>query len=128
VAEPRFGRVVLICGSRSWTDADAIAARIADEPNEPIFITGGCPTGADCIAEAHLDTHGLFRATVPAPWNRWGKQAGFARNSAMLRLRPDLVIAFWDGKSRGTHDTITKAKRLGISVEVLIAAAHRTVA
>ena len=37
--------------------------------------------------------------------------AGPIRNSQMLHSDIDEVYAFWDGKSRGTLDMITKAKR-----------------
>jgi hypothetical protein len=40
----------------------------------------------------------------------------------MLNGSPDLVIAFWDGESRGTRHTIDEAKRRGIPVEIVGAA------
>jgi hypothetical protein len=39
----------------------------------------------------------------------------------MLDQNPGLVIAFWDGKSRGTAHTIGEARRRGIPVEVVSA-------
>ncbi len=34
----------------------------------------------------------------------------------MLESKPDLVLAFWDGQSRGTKHTITEARRRNIPV------------
>jgi len=39
----------------------------------------------------------------------------------MLDWEPELVLAFWDGRSTGTEHTITEANRRGIPVEVLTA-------
>jgi hypothetical protein len=38
----------------------------------------------------------------------------------MLDTDPDVVIAFWDGTSRGTRHTIDSAIRRGIPVEAYI--------
>lgn len=42
------------------------------------------------------------------------------RNTIMVdRVKPEgLVVAFWNGTSRGTLDTITKAKKRGLNVYV----------
>jgi hypothetical protein len=57
----------------------------------------------------------------PADWERYKRRAGIIRNLEMLDQEPDLVIAFWDGKSRGTAHTIGEARRRGIPVEVVSA-------
>lgn len=47
-----------------------------------------------------------------ADWKRYGKAAGPIRNSQMLeyvKQENPLVVAFWDGESHGTRDTINKA-------------------
>ncbi|KKL45313.1 hypothetical protein LCGC14_2356910, partial [marine sediment metagenome] len=45
-----------------------------------------------------------------AEWDKYGKSAGFLRNQTIID-NCDMVVAFWDGKSKGTADTINKAKR-----------------
>lgn len=42
-------------------------------------------------------------------WNKHGKKAGILRNLEMLDLSPDLVVAFWDGQSKGTEHVIVTA-------------------
>lgn len=54
----------------------------------------------------------------PANW-KLGRRAGPIRNQLMLDQNPDKVIAFHDGRSRGTLHTITEARRRGISVEII---------
>jgi hypothetical protein len=48
-----------------------------------------------------------------------GRTAGFTSNTTIVR-DSDVVIAFWDGKSTGTLDTIEKAKALGKPVGVVL--------
>lgn len=107
---------VLVCGSRNWTNRDAINQRIAELPSGSIVIQGGAP-GADIMARHAAALADLHWAEVPAMW-RNGRGAGFARNRAMLDLGPDLVIAFQRDNSRGTQHTIDEARRRGIVVEV----------
>lgn len=110
--------VVLVCGSRTWIDADTIRRRIGDLRGDhgDIVITGGAP-GADTIAGSIAYRLGIHVATMPALWHVHGKAAGPLRNKAMLRLRPDLVLAFTHG-SAGTQDMIKRARAFGVPVEV----------
>jgi hypothetical protein len=108
---------VVVCGSRDWTDAAAIADRL-DKLPWPFIIEGGAE-GADNIAGNYAVRRGLPHATVPANWLRYGKRAGHLRNGWMLDLQPDLVIAFQRNGSRGTQNTIDEARRRGIPVEVI---------
>lgn len=54
----------------------------------------------------------------PADWDGLGRSAGYMRNMEMLDSNVDRVIAFWDGKSRGTKHTINEAWRRGIPVRI----------
>lgn len=53
----------------------------------------------------------------PADWGKYGKSAGVLRNKQMAEYA-DGLIAFWDGKSRGTANMIETAKGLGLRVRV----------
>ena len=111
---------VLVCGSRDWTDFDAIANRLTALPGEHEEITvihGGAP-GADTMARRAARLLRFEVRAFPADWRTWGKRAGFIRNVAMLDEQPDLVIAFQLNDSRGTQHTIDEARRRGIPVEV----------
>ncbi len=44
--------------------------------------------------------------------------AGKKRNTQII-ARADVVVAFWDGFSTGTRDSITKAKSRGIKVHTV---------
>jgi len=78
----------------------------------------GGARGVDRLAARYADQLGHLVEEYEADWETHGKKAGIMRNLAMLDQRPDLVIAFWDGESRGTKHTIDEASRREIPVEV----------
>lgn len=111
---------VLVCGSRFWKDRAKIKARLLLLPKDCTIIEGEAD-GADIISrlvalEIGLDVVGVF-----ANWTRYSKAAGPIRNDRMLRFKPHLVLAFHEDieSSRGTKDTVTKARNLGIPTEVI---------
>lgn len=85
-----------------------------------VLIHGGCP-GPDIWAARFVVDHDWCpHLQFKADWKRWGKAAGFMRNQQMLdEGKPDLVIAFWDGYSRGTLHMIQLATRAGVPVDVV---------
>lgn len=108
--------VALFCGSRDWSDCEAIRRELRSLPAGSIVIEGGA-RGADRIAREEARSLGLHVASVPALWSRFGRSAGPRRNEAMLRLRPDVVHAFTLG-TRGTAHIIAAAERAGVEVVV----------
>ena len=119
---------VIVAGSREFNDYE-IAERAIFEAFRSIAITGpvrivsGHCRGVDILGEKYADKYGLKLSLFPADWKRYGKRAGFIRNSEMAEFatgdnsNADL-IAFWDGKSRGTKMMIDIAKKRGIRVHV----------
>lgn len=112
---------VLVCGSREFADPFranlAITDRVAQLP--PCEIIHGGARGADSMAATVALRMGRPVTMFPADWETHGKRAGVIRNLEMLAARPDLVLAFWDGKSRGTAHTITEARKRNVPVEVI---------
>jgi hypothetical protein len=108
---------VLVCGSRSWNDYATIRRRLAKfEPG--VTVIHGAARGADQKAAIAARALGIPETPFPADWRGNGRRAGIIRNLAMLNDSPDLVLAFWDGRSTGTKHTIDEAHRRGIPVEV----------
>lgn len=112
-----MGRSLLVCGSRSWGMRGPVLSAL-ERISPDIVIEGDAP-GADRHAREAARVLGIHVATVPAQWNLLGKSAGYARNHAMLLLKPDLVLAFWDGSSPGTRMMIGVAEKAGVPVEVV---------
>ena len=107
---------VLITGSRHWSDREAVEMAIA-RANPDTIIEGGA-TGADAIAKEYTQRKSIKVIEVRAEWDRYGKQAGPIRNSAMIAMKPDLVLAFSKdlSKDKGTADTVKKALAENIKV------------
>lgn len=110
--------LVLVCGSRSWRDGEAIRKRLARLPRGTTVLHGGA-RGADRLAGTVARSLGLAVVELRADWSR-GRWAGLERNLAMLDRGPDLVLAFWDGASGGTAHCIAHAERRGIPVERIL--------
>lgn len=112
------GPVVLVCGSRSWDRRGPVLERLKDLPPTAVIVEGGA-AGADRHARGVAIALGLHVATVNARWDCFGRAAGPRRNAAMLALKPDRVLAFWDGGSPGTKHMIGLAEKAGVPVEVV---------
>lgn len=85
---------------------------------EPICILCGMAHGADMLGRAYAQKHGYKYVEYPAKWHIHGKRAGFIRNEEMAK-DADALVAFWDGKSRGTKDMIDRAYKHGLQVSVI---------
>lgn len=109
---------VLVCGSRSWKQADKIAVRLTQLPRGSEIIHGAA-RGADVTAGSLARSLGIPEQSFPADWRGKGRSAGILRNLEMLDEKPDLVLAFWDGVSTGTKHTIDEAVARGIPVEII---------
>lgn len=115
---------VIVCGSRTWTNAELIKEVLSELPSRfnvlpsDIVILYGAAKGADTLAAQEADWLHFDLWKFPANWETEGKLAGYKRNDRMLAEHPDLVIAFWDGRSRGTNHMILISKKAGVPVEV----------
>ena len=83
-----------------------------------VEVVSGRARGADRMGERYARENGLEIHEYPADWDKYGKRAGYIRNEAMAKVA-DCLIAFWDGKSRGTKHMINLAKKHGLKVRVV---------
>lgn len=82
----------------------------------PTTIVSGHANGADTEGEHFARLHGIGIELFLADWKTHGNGAGPIRNSEMLAADIDMVVAEWDGVSRGTFDLLNKAIKKGIEV------------
>ncbi len=107
---------VLVCGSRTWNDYDAIYRALASKRDEIEVVIHGAARGADTLADRAAINLGLPVLAFPADWRRDGRSAGPIRNHVMLRKgKPDIVLAFSDNldESHGTRHMLAIALRDG---------------
>jgi len=110
---------VIIAGGRDFIDY-ALLRETCDKilcNQSDIEIVSGAAQGADKLGEWYADEKGYPLKQFPANWDKFGKGAGHIRNSEMAEYA-DALIAFWDGKSKGTKSMISLAKKGGLLVRV----------
>lgn len=110
---------VAIIGSRNvnlHSITDFIPEKIAGLMTE--IITGGA-VGIDTLALEYARENNI-KATIFKPeYEKYKRGAPLIRNCLIVDAS-DLVIAIWDGKSRGTKYTIDYAEKIGKETKIYI--------
>lgn len=96
----------------------AAVKRIAVVAPGAIIISGGA-AGVDTWAEEAARACGLTCKVIRPDWNKHGKVAGLLRNTEIVESASH-VLAFWNGSSTGTQDSVRKATDRGIPVKMWI--------
>jgi hypothetical protein len=109
----------IIAGSRDVTDYEYVTQACRDCGWEITSVVSGTAKGVDILGERYAEENGLPLFRFPADWTRYGKRAGYIRNSKMASVA-DALVAVWDGSSRGTEHMINIAKETGLKVYVKI--------
>jgi hypothetical protein len=102
----------MVCGSREGFDLGYVHMILYDllgdrRPGDLTVIHGGA-RGVDSHAGAWARNKDILTEVFLPEWDRLGNSAGFVRNHLMVE-RADMVVAFWDGKSKGTKHSIDLA-------------------
>lgn len=109
-------KVVAVVGSRTFANYDLMVSSIRNYENQYQFSTGkvvsGGAKGADALARKFAIANKIPIEEFKPDWST-GRGAGIARNTDIVNAA-DVVIAFWDGTSRGTLDSINKGKQVFI--------------
>ena len=110
---------VIIAGSRNFNDYNLLKSSCDNLLTQftNIEIVSGTARGADKLGERYAREKGYSIKEFPANWNL-GKSAGYFRNDEMAKYS-DMLIAFWDGTSKGTKHMIDLANKRGIKVEIV---------
>lgn len=114
-----------VTGSRSWDDEVHVRSVLENHTfGERRFglVVGDCPTGVDRIAREYGQDVGCRIEVMMADWENQGKAAGPMRNQAIVdRLRGragSYLLAFPGPESRGTWDTINRARKAGLATTI----------
>ncbi len=113
---------VIIAGGRDFNDYELLCSRmdhlLSKRSLSEVTIISGCAKGADSLAIRYASDRGYSIQKFPADWDKYGKRAGILRNEQMANVATHLV-AFWDGKSKGTSHMIQIASDKGMRVVVV---------
>ena len=102
--------IILVTGSRDWTDENMIAHALQSinipENLTPVLVHGDCPTGADAMAHKIATQWKWKIRKYPAQWQKYGKSAGPRRNQEMISVeQPHVGLGFSKNHSSGTKNT-----------------------
>lgn len=82
------------------------------------LVSGGAK-GVDTDAEEYARGMNIPTIIHLPEWDKFGKQAAYMRNSLIVR-DSDVVMAFWDGTSKGTLMTLSICQREKKSVILIV--------
>ena len=105
---------VAVVGSRSIFAPD-ISMYISDGDE---IVSGGA-VGVDSCAAEYAKKNGLKLTVFLPQYERYGRAAPMARNKKIVDYA-DKIIAFWDGKSKGTLSVIKYAEKTGKLCEIIL--------
>lgn len=131
---------IIVAGGRDFKDYEYLKTSIIEilselesrystdqtklEKNLIEFVSG-VAKGADTLGERFAHEEGYIVKQFPADWSQFGNSAGFIRNIEMAKYASSkkdnshgILIAFWDGESRGTKNMIYHAEKHGMEVHV----------
>ena len=80
-------------------------------------IVSGGAKGIDTCARNYALAHGLALTEFLPEYEKYGRGAPLRRNITIIEYA-DFVLAFWDGRSRGTKYVIDNCKKRNIPVAV----------
>lgn len=106
-----------VVGSRTVSDRDALY-KVLNSIETPSLLVSGGAKGADMLSEDWASLEGVPTLIIKPDWEKDGKGAGFKRNRYIIEAC-DKVIAFWDGESRGTINSINWAISLSKECRII---------
>ena len=86
-------------------------------PKETTEIVSGGARGIDACAREYAQRHGLKLTEYLPEYSKYGRGAPLKRNITIIE-NADIVLAFWDGTSRGTKYVIDNCRKRNIPVEI----------
>ena len=130
--EKKFDKIrIIIAGSRSFDNYDKLCKEVDEFISMQMFFAGlgaykskeveivsGGARGADKLGERYAKEHNLRLKIFPADWDKYGKRAGYIRNTEMAEYA-NCLIAFWDGKSKGTAHMIVLAPKYDLMTAII---------
>ena len=105
---------VAVVGSRSLSVED-LSLYLPEETTE--IVSGGAK-GVDTSAREYAKRHGIPLTEFLPDYRRYGRGAPLQRNIDILKYA-DMVLAFWNGTSKGTKFVIDECKKHGVPVKII---------
>lgn len=109
-----------VIGSRNFVDYSLLCSYLTkiNDIKEITHIISGGAIGADRLGLQWAKSNNKETIIFFPEWKKYGKRAGFLRNNDIIESS-DKVIAFWDGKSKGTEHSIKLCKKLNKKCKIV---------
>ncbi|HXM71751.1 MAG TPA: SLOG family protein [Candidatus Dormibacteraeota bacterium] len=110
---------VAIVGSRRFSEPARVSDYVNALPPRALIITGSA-SGVDAAATKAARAKGIPVQVIPASFDELSDAARSAARNQRLVDACDLLVAFWDGSSKGTRSTVERALDSGKEVHVFV--------
>lgn len=118
---------VIVAGSRTFNNFEKLEYELMmyfkahQLHRKDIEIVSGTARGADRLGEVFAKKYELKLTRIPAEWDKYGKSAGYIRNTKMAEYAGDsgVLFAFWDMQSKGTKHMIDIANKYNLFVNII---------
>ena len=111
---------VAIVGSRHFSEPDRVTDYVNGLAAGASIITGSA-SGVDAAATKAARARGLGVQVMPASFDEMSDASKSAARNQRLVDACDVLVAFWDGTSKGTRATVDRALDAGKEVHVFVA-------
>lgn len=102
---------IAVVGSRDYQEHWMVVSKLWEYWNsygEELVIVSGGAKGVDRIAEQWAKKNHVPTEIYKPDWEKHGKSAGMIRNGEII-ANVSALLAFWDGQSKGTWNSIERA-------------------
>jgi hypothetical protein len=99
-----------IIGSRTFNDYNLVQEELNAWADQITKVISGGAKGADQLGEQWANSNNIDTQIFKPEWDKYGRAAGVRRNEDIIK-NSDVVIAFWDGQSKGTASSISLARK-----------------
>jgi len=110
---------VAIVGSRRYSEPERVTEYVNSLPPRASIITGSA-SGVDAAATKAARAKGIPVQVLPASFDEVADTSKSAARNQRLVDACDVLVAFWDGASKGTRATVDRALDSGKEVHVFV--------
>jgi predicted Rossmann fold nucleotide-binding protein DprA/Smf involved in DNA uptake len=111
---------IAIVGSRHFAEPARVTDYVKSLPPKASIITGSA-SGVDAAATKAAREKGIPVQVMPASFEELSDSGRSAARNQRLVDACDVLVAFWDGSSKGTRATVERALDSGKEVHVFVA-------
>ena len=108
---------IAIVGSPDYSDLWQVVAYVQRLPRGTMVISGAAK-GVETVVAKVARLCGLEFIEYLPNWDKYGSAAGKYQSEQIVD-HCDQLVAFWDGTSKDTQESIDQAKAAGKTVEIM---------